>query len=148
MSLFQNPGCGIAVFNRQRKVRINLAWLRKFAERALPECLSQVTRGNVPLTQLSSVEVSIVSDAVIADVHRRFMQIDGPTDVITFEHGEILISAETAKKQARKYGHGLQTETGLYIIHGLLHLGGFDDIKPDDAAKMHRRQDRVLRKLL
>ena len=85
---------------------------------------------------------------MIADVHSRFMQIAGPTDVITIEHGEILISAETAKNQARAYSQKLQDELALYIIHGLLHLAGFDDVKPADAAKMRRLQERLLAKLL
>ena len=137
----------ITVDNRQRRVRFNLARLREFAGRALEECVNHAARKDAPLLQLSSVEVSIVSDAVIADVHLRFMDIEGPTDVITFGHGEILISAETAKKQARQYAQKLEMELGLYIIHGLLHLNGFDDIKPADAVKMHRLQDRILRKL-
>jgi len=140
--------CEITVHNRQRKVRFNLAWLKEFALKALPECAAHPVKPKAVLLQLPAVEVSIVSDTVIADVHRRFMQIEGPTDVITFEHGEILISAETAKRQARSYAQKLETEVGLYIIHGLLHLNGFDDIKPADAAKMHRLQDRLLKKLL
>jgi probable rRNA maturation factor len=142
------PTCEITVHNRQRKVRLDLPWLREFAARALPECSAHAAVPNAPLSQLSEVGVSIVSDAVIADVHLRFMQIGGATDVITFEHGDILISAETAKRQARQYGQKLDAELGLYIIHGLLHLNGFDDIKPADATKMHKLQDRILKKVL
>jgi len=138
----------ISVHNRQRKVRFDLAWLKKFSVRALTECVAHAATADAPLSQLSSVEVSVVSDATIADVHMRFMQVEGSTDVITFDHGEILISAETAKKYARKYGQKLEAELGLYIIHGLLHLNGYDDIKTADAAKMHRLQERILKKLL
>jgi probable rRNA maturation factor len=138
----------ITVQNRQRKVRFDLVWLREFAGRALPACLKHAIGPDALLLQLPEVGVSIISDAAIADVHRRFMQIKGPTDVITFEHGEILISAETAKKQAQEYGQKLETELGLYIVHGLLHLNGFDDIKSADAKKMHRLQQKILEKLL
>jgi len=138
----------ISVHNRQRKVRFDLAWLKKFSVKALTECVARAATADAPLSQLSSVEVSVVSDATIADVHMRFMQVEGSTDVITFDHGEILISAETAKKYARKYGQKLEAELGLYIIHGLLHLNGYDDIKTADAAKMHRLQERILKKLL
>jgi len=138
----------ISVHNRQRKLRFDLSWLRRFAVKALAECTLHAATPNTPLSQLESIEVSIVSDAVIADVHVRFMQIEGPTDVITFEHGEILISSETAQMYAFKYGHPLETELGLYIIHGLLHLNGYDDLQKSDAAKMKKLQERVLKKLL
>lgn len=142
------PAHEISVHNRQRKLRFDLVWLRRFALIALPECVTHAASKDTPLFHLEEIEVSIVSDSVIADVHRRFMQIKGATDVITFDHGEILISAETAKGYALKYGHSLETELGLYIIHGLLHLSGFDDIKAEDAAKMHKLQDQILKKLL
>ena len=138
----------ITVQNRQRKVRFDLAWLRTFADRALAACIVHTAGNDAVLLQLPSVEVSILSDAAIAGVHRRFMQIEGPTDVITFGHGEILISAETAKRYAKEYGQKLEAELGLYIIHGLLHLNGFDDIKSADAKKMHRLQHRILEDLL
>ena len=138
--------CEISVHNRQRKVRFDLARLRELAGRALLECAACATAPETPLLHLPEVEVSIVSDAVIADVHRRFMQIEGPTDVITFEHGEILISAETAQRQAGKFAQSLDAELGLYIIHGLLHLSGYDDINPRDRNRMHRLQDRILQK--
>ena len=138
----------ISVHNRQRKLRFDLPWLRQFALKALAECALHAAIPDAPLSQLESIEVSVVSDAVIADVHVRFMQIQGPTDVITFEHGEIIISSETAQMYASKYGHTLETELGLYIIHGLLHLNGYDDLEKDDAAKMHKLQERILRKII
>jgi len=137
----------ISLHNRQRKISFDLAWLKRFAGNALTECIRHAVPGT-PLTRLASVEVSIVSDAAIARVHLEFMQIPGATDVITFEHGEILISTGTAKKYAAQYSQNLETELGLYIIHGLLHLGGFDDIEAGDAKRMHRLQERILKRVL
>jgi probable rRNA maturation factor len=94
------------------------------------------------------VEVAIVSDRVIADVHRRFMNIPGATDVITFEHGEIVVSAQTAASQAAQYGHTVDQELALYIIHGLLHLNGYDDQTQSDASRMRRAQERILQTCL
>jgi probable rRNA maturation factor len=138
----------ISVHNRQRAVRVDLAWLRRMAEAALQHCLPCSDDGRFALQALDEVEVSIVSDRVIAHVHDRFMGIPGATDVITFEHGEIIVSAQTAQRQGREYGQTLDHELALYIIHGLLHLNGYDDLKARDAARMHRLQGRLLQTCL
>jgi probable rRNA maturation factor len=97
---------------------------------------------------LEEIEVSIVSDKVIAEVHQRFMSIAGPTDVITFGHGEIVISAETAARQAGEFGERLEVELGLYVIHGILHLNGYDDLEEGVAAGMRKRQGEILGRVL
>ena len=138
----------IHVYNRQRTVAIRLPWLRRVAEIALRECAPHSGDGRFALPALPEVEVSIVSDRVIADVHRRFMDIPGPTDVITFEHGEIVMSAQTAGQYAARYGHPLDQELALYIIHGLLHLNGYEDATARGAARMRRLQERLLQACL
>lgn len=138
----------IQVHNRQRSVRVDLPWLRRIAEVALEECRGQSADGRFALKEIEEVEVAIVSDRVIADVHRRFMDIPGATDVITFEHGEIVTSAQTAAAYARQYGHDVDRELALYIVHGLLHLNGYDDLKRSDAARMRQTQERILRACL
>ncbi len=134
----------ITVANRQRKVRVDLPWLRRCAALALEKCLPECGDGRFALRALAEVEVTIVSDAAIARVHRDFMELDGPTDVITFEHGEIVISAETARAHAAAYRQRLEAELALYTIHGLLHLNGFDDRTRAAAAQMRRVQGRLL----
>ncbi len=129
-------------------MRLRLPWLRQFASHALEACRGHSADGCFALRALDEVEVAIVSDRVIADVHRRFMNIPGPTDVITFEHGEIVASAQTAALYARQYGHGVDRELALYIIHGLLHLNGYDDHTRSDAARMGRTQQRILQACL
>src|SRR5580704_842177 len=123
----------ISLSNRQRSVQLDLKWLRRFSKIALAECLKHQACSKPVLPGLENVDVVIVSDRVIADVHRRFMNIPGPTDVITFDHGEIVTSAQTAALYARQYGHGVDRELALYIIHGLLHLNGYDDHTRSDA---------------
>ena len=134
----------ISLHNRQRKVRAAIPWLRRFAPVALEECLLHPAHGGAPLPRLCEVEVTLVCDATIARVHRDFMDIPGATDVITFEHGEIVISAETAQANAAQYGRALEEELALYIVHGLLHLNGHLDKAPADAARMHRLQEQIL----
>ena len=138
----------ISVHNRQRKVRVALPWLRRFALLALAECLRHPAHAKTPLPRLGEVEATLVSDATIARVHRDFMDIPGATDVITFDHGEIVISAETAQANAARYGRSLDEELALYIVHGLLHLNGYEDKKPADAARMRRLQERILAECL
>jgi probable rRNA maturation factor len=126
--------------------RVDVATLRDFAERALAACLERPRRKSGRLAGLGQVEVVLVSDKRIAGIHRRFMNDPSPTDVITFQHGEIVISAETARRQARQFGTALDHELRLYITHGLLHLDGFDDKTEAGSAEMKRRQENIVAK--
>jgi probable rRNA maturation factor len=137
----------ISVANRQRMVRVELAALREFAKRALGVCLNLPARKSSLLAEIAEVNVILVSDKRIAEIHQRFLSEPGPTDVITFQHGEIVISAETAARQARQFGTTLDHELRLYLVHGLLHLHGFDDKTAAGAAEMKRRQERVVASL-
>ena len=138
----------INLVNRQRRVRFDVGHLARLANASLPECRSHSGDGRFALKKFALVEVAVVSDAVIARVHRRFMNVPGATDVITFAHGEIVVSADTARVQAAEHGHGVTEELALYIIHGLLHLNGWDDIEPRERARMHRIQERIWRGML
>ena len=138
----------ITLANRQRRVRFDVKRLRELAAASLAECVRRSGDGLFALQQIPEIEVAVVSDAVIARVHVEFMGVPGATDVITFDHGEIVVSADTARVQAAEHGHGVVGELALYIIHGLLHLNGYDDIAPRDRAKMHRVQDRIWRRVL
>ena len=138
----------IQLHNRQRGVRYDLAWLRRFAPIALDQCEAVGVAPGAPLEGLEEIEVSIVSDRTIAAVHKRFMDIAGATDVITFEHGEIVISAQTAGRYAEEYGQPLEHELGLYIIHGILHLNGHDDLEEPAASRMKAAQGEILQRVI
>lgn len=128
----------ITLHNAQRRLRVPLDELKRFAHVALELCPK-------PLA-LTSVEVIFVSDRRIAELHRKFMNISGPTDVITFQHGEIFISVDTAKANARRFKSSTNGELKLYIVHGLLHLLGFDDTTPAAARRMETVQQRIFSK--
>jgi probable rRNA maturation factor len=134
----------IYLYNRQRSIHFDLPWLKRFAPHALAQCEAYGLAPGAPLEGLEEIEVSILSDRSIAAVHTRFMDIAGPTDVITFEHGEIVLSAQTAARYAAEYGQRLEHELGLYIIHGLLHLNGHDDLAEPAASRMRALQFKVL----
>lgn len=134
----------VQIYNRQRKHRCQLAWLRTAINKAVPLCLQHLKAPDAPLAQLPEIEISIVTDAAIAKVHGEFLDDPTPTDVITFHHGEIIVSADTATREGPVHGLSFDHELGLYMIHGLMHLAGWDDHEPAEAAEMKRRQEAVL----
>jgi probable rRNA maturation factor len=129
-------------------VTVDTRWLRRGASLALPRCAACSDDGRFALRALPEICVAVVSDAAMARLHLEFMGLAGPTDVLTFEHGEIVVSAETAALHAARYAHPIERELLLYIIHGLLHLNGYDDRTPPAAARMRQTQGRVLRAIL
>jgi probable rRNA maturation factor len=134
----------IGVRNLQRKISLNAAGLEKFAAKALRCCLERHKRKETELSRLRSVFVWLVSDRRMSRLHRQFLGQRGATDVLTFQHGEIFISVATAKRHARAFGNSLTRELQLYIVHGLLHLNGFDDRTQPGARRMEKMQAKIL----
>ena len=139
-----NASPSLRVRNLQRKLRVDTRELEAFAERALSVVGKWKERRGGVLHSLQNVDVLLVSDRRIAELHQRFMDIAGPTDVITFQHGEVFISTETADANARRFATTVDAEIRLYIVHGLLHLAGFDDKTAAAASLMAKTQERVV----
>ena len=137
----------LSLVNTQRRLRVPLPALRKLAASALPLCLQARGAQRPVLPKLPEVVIAIVSDAVMARLHRDFGGVPGPTDVITFQHGEIVISAETASRQARANRQPLPREIFRYIVHGLLHLNGHRDDTAAARRKMWTAQERIVQRL-
>ncbi len=103
----------------------------------------------------SEINIAVVDDAQIHETNRQFLQHDYPTDVITFPwdeaasplEGDIMVSAETAKRVADQYGWSPDEELLLYVIHGALHLAGYDDHCDEDQAAMRERETHYLNEL-
>jgi probable rRNA maturation factor len=121
-----------------------LSLWRRVARNALPKAMAEATSPDAPLLHLEEVEISFVDDDAIAAVHGDFMNDPTPTDVITFHHGEVIISLDTAKRQGAEHGQPWEKETALYVIHGLLHLAGWDDLEEEERKRMHAVQERIL----
>jgi probable rRNA maturation factor len=134
----------IIVRNLQRKIPVDVVDLENFAQKAVERCLQLSRNRTADLIQLSEISVLIISDRKMAALHRQFMSESGPTDVLTFQHGEIFISAETARRHARRFGNAFVGELRLYVVHGLLHLHGFDDRNEAGARKMESIQRKIL----
>ena len=140
----------VEVYNHQSAVDLTEAETEKLGELAdlvVPIALKNLVNGGGVLSELELIEVSIVDDPTIAQVHVDFMDVPGATDVITFAHGEIVVSAETARRYALEVGHSVERELFLYIIHGILHLAGHEDSHSEDKALMESLQFSILRKL-
>jgi len=97
----------------------------------------------------AKISLAFVDNPTIHRINNQFLQHDEPTDVITFPmsgdgakvlEGELVIGVEVAIEQARERGHSVDEELFLYVVHGLLHLVGFDDIEDDDRAAMRQRE--------
>ena len=135
----------IEIYDHAELPEIPVASLERWAHDALPSCLEAAGEVEPPLlASLETIEVSLVDDATIAAVHGEFMDDPTPTDVITFHHGEILVSAETAARGALEHRHPPEREALLYVIHGLLHLNGHDDLSEPARGMMHAAQERIL----
>jgi probable rRNA maturation factor len=134
----------IRVRNLQRKIPVNVAALQNLAAKAVGRCLQLHTRRRTELSKLREIFVWLISDRRMSRLHRQFLGEEGPTDVLTFQHGEIFISVEFAKRNAGIFATSLIRELQLYVVHGLLHLHEFDDRTPAEARKMRRAQEKIL----
>jgi probable rRNA maturation factor len=132
--------------NRQRSVKVDLPKIRRIVEVALPMCIGKPRKKGVVLPP--EVEITLLGEAAIAKVHGEFLEDPTPTDVITFEHGEILIGVPIAAANAKKFRHPADHEVALCAIHGLLHLLGYDDLTEKERVIMHARQEEILKAAL
>lgn len=101
----------------------------------------------------ASISIVLVDDATIHGINRRHLGHDWPTDVITFPlsdpgdselSGELVLSTEMAAATSREAGVDPQAELALYLVHGLLHLCGYDDQNDADSNLMRRREAEIL----
>ena len=136
----------VQVVNRQQAVAVDLGVIRAVALQILAEL------------KIGQAEISIafVDNAAMAELNWRYLQHEGPTDIITFPlsspeddalEGELVICAPWAADVAQTHGDQVQDELVLYVAHGLLHLAGQDDIEPADARQMRLRELGLLQAL-
>lgn len=110
------------------------------------------------------LSVVITDDEEVHDLNRRFRGVDAPTDVLAFGAesedttfvtapdaplllGDVVISCPRAREQAVEAGHPLSAEIQLLVVHGVLHLLGYDHARPEEGALMWARQEEILRTL-
>jgi probable rRNA maturation factor len=104
---------------------------------------------------LARVDVLLVGDEAMDAAHRRFMNIAGTTDVMSFPahdesdpeaavEADLIVSTDVALREARARGHALDREILLYTVHGVLHACGYRDDSEPEAARIHAEEDRIL----
>lgn len=141
----------LELFNRQRLQRLNLARIQALTERLLAGPLK------VPDALLG---IHFVGPAEMARVNQAFLNHEGSTDVITFDHrdtfplgetpssgihGELYICIREAVDQGSEFGRHWTEELIRYIIHGILHLKGYNDVTPADRRRMKAVENRLVR---
>ena len=106
--------------------------------------------GKFPISG-GELSIAFVDDATIAKVHGDFMDDPTPTDVITFpadpemeSAGEIVVSVDHAFERAKDFGEPFGRELALYLIHGWLHLAGYDDREEQDRKRMRAAEKEAL----
>lgn len=136
----------IAIANRQRAGKIDLRLLRQISSAALAEMK----------IEHAELDIVLVGAKQMAVLNEKFLGHEGPTDVITFDYsdrggralrGEVFVCIEEAERQAKEFGATWQSEIVRYIVHGILHLAGHDDLKPLARKKMKRVEERMVREL-
>jgi len=116
---------------------------------AIRRVLSAALRREGKSAELS---VALVDDHRMAELNRRYLGREGVTDVLAFPYGEgadeiegeIVVNAELALRRGAGRPHGPEGELMLYVVHGVLHLLGYDDHRQDDVRRMRRREQAVL----
>lgn len=136
----------ISIHNQQEAVPIDYKRMREVARAVLDgEGESE-----------AEISLAFVDNATIHTLNKRYLNHDEPTDVLSFplsdaraKHlsGELVIGAEVALAQATERGHDVQAELALYVIHGLLHLCGHDDIEDDKRVHIRRLERKYLEQL-
>jgi probable rRNA maturation factor len=134
----------IDIANRQDRVAVPKALLRRAARTVLGDeaCPGEIS-------------IAVLDDTETERLNRRFLGHEGPTDVISFCYsepgealsGEVIVNAECAERDADRRGHEARDELLLYLVHGLLHLVGYDDHTPAQRRVMHARALEILSRL-
>jgi probable rRNA maturation factor len=139
----------IEVVTRQRRRPVDAERWRRFAERALKK---------IGVDRATDATLVFVSDRTMRDLNRRFRRRNSTTDVLSFPSlqddfeklkgaslGEVVISLEQAEKQARENGLDFENEVEQLVLHGLLHLCGYDH--ETDRGEMNALELRLRRQL-
>jgi probable rRNA maturation factor len=132
----------VTITNRQKTLPIDRRRMRQAVQAVVRDAGIREAR----------ISVAMVDDAAIAKLHEQFLGDPESTDVLSFVleqsppalEGEVVVSADTARSNAARYRCPAEEELLLYVIHGTLHLVGYDDTTPRQRAVMQRLQRHYL----
>ena len=143
-------------------VLVNCLYGADAVDEARAQALAAFAMGRLDLPEGSEVSLSFVDDDEMAQMNEGYRGKEGPTDVLSFEcdnledgfpEGEgaqgyllddIVIAPDVAARQAAEYGHGFLEEVDLLVVHGVLHLCGYDHIDDEEAREMEALQDAIV----
>jgi probable rRNA maturation factor len=140
----------LVIANRQRVKKINTRLLKQIVRELF--CELEFTEAELGINLVAAREMTLVNET--------FLQHAGPTDVITFDHaekkkakpphsihGELFVCINVAMTQAKEFQTSWQSEIVRYVVHGVLHLLGYDDLKPHLRRKMKREENHLVQLL-
>ena len=122
---------------------------RPRTERALVERVVAAVRDYVERPDFE-VSLLLTDDREIGELHEQFLNDPSPTDGMSFEMDngvELVVSVETAQRVATEAGHAVDAEVALYIVHGMLHTVGYDDVEDDDRRRMRDAERAIMQRL-
>ena len=143
----------LTITNEQDKIEIPADWKEKMNQVALV-CLKEE---EIPIQ--AEVDLLFVDNEAIREMNREYREKDTATDVLSFPmyeadeaieeeeeilFGDIVISLERAQEQALEYGHSLEREVMYLLVHGLLHLSGYDHMEEEEKKVMRAKEEKLL----
>lgn len=150
----------IIINNLQKKIEVS---------DRLKEIIKSIINTTITMENISNngeVSVIFVDNNYIQKLNKKYRKKDVPTDVLSFPVdenyknklegfdlfdeepiGDIVVSLEKAKEQAKDYNHSFEREVGYLVVHGMLHLLGFDHLHEEDAKLMRKKEEAVLAKV-
>lgn len=134
---------------RRRAAPLQLEVLDRGRPRTDRRFLARVVRATLQFADRVDMPVSLLltDDREIARLHAEHLGDPTPTDVMSFlvdEAAEIVVSVQTARRIAKQFDHAARAEIALYVVHGLLHTLGFDDVRVRDRQRMRDAERAVL----
>ena len=137
---------------------------QKTIEKVITECYKQENIENTKLI----VTITLTTPENIQEINKEYRNIDRTTDVLSFPMfekqeleekikkqefqytdilGDIIISIDKVREQAKEYGHSFERELSYMLVHGFYHLMGYDHIEEEDKKEMRKKEEKVLEKL-
>lgn len=133
----------------------------------LEELINKAVNTTLSIENVSGnleVSIALVDDEYIQKLNRQYRSLDAPTDVLSFAMretvfeedssfefqeeellGDVVISLERAKEQAIEYGHSFEREVGFLVVHGILHLLGYNHEVDEERSVMRQREEKILK---
>lgn len=137
----KSTGVKVAISNRQRRLKINASLLARVVARAL----------EFVHDDRAELGIVLVDDDGIAKLNAQYHNTQGSTDILSFDygegHGELIISVDHVIAQARRFHSAPSRELVLYVVHGILHLHGYNDLAVRDRRRMRAAEERLVLRL-